>query len=105
MLRDFEAGTLPEGDAASYQRDDRELNAVYAEVLKAATKKPGEEFSPLGTVDPSGIRATEVAWLRYRDAWAAFGAIRYPGVAKPAWLGYLTRQRTKALTSLLGNDP
>lgn len=104
MLRDFEAGRLPQGDAASYAADDRALNAVYVQVMKAAVHPAGQAWGPFGTIEPAGIRTAEIAWLRYRDAWAAFGAIRYPSVAKPAWLGYLTRQRTKALKALMG-DP
>ncbi len=105
MLREFETGKLPQGDAAAYATDDRELNAVYAKVLKAAAHEAGESFGPLGTIDPAGIRKVEVAWLRYRDAWVVFGASRYPPVAKAAWLGFLTRQRTKALKALMGDEP
>ena len=40
------------------------------------------------------------AWLKYRDAWVRFAAIRYPDVSKFAWMTLLTEKRMERLEKL-----
>ncbi|MBV2208460.1 MAG: hypothetical protein KUL77_02720 [Thermomonas sp.] len=47
------------------------------------------------TVTRAGIRETQRAWLKYRDAWLTFADARYWD--KQAIVTWLTRQRTDQL--------
>jgi hypothetical protein len=93
-VRSFEAGKLPAG--LSYKTADAELNAVYSQIMK-------KKELHLGTVTKEGIRDTQIKWLAYRDAWAKFGTIRYPGVTADAWKAWATLRRVVQLKELL--DP
>jgi uncharacterized protein YecT (DUF1311 family) len=101
-LEKFEKGDLPRGDTEGFTAADKALNAAYAAAMKAAKPIEGEDFSNLGSVKPEGIRAAERAWIKYRDAWVAFGAHKYPAVSADAWRTYFTRERTEALKALSG---
>lgn len=90
----FEKGALPQGGDADFARLDARLNAVYRQ-LKAL---PEPRF---GTIRFEGIQRTQRAWLAYRDAWVAFGKVRYPQVAPNAWRAYFTRKRIAMLEGLL----
>jgi uncharacterized protein YecT (DUF1311 family) len=97
----FERGELPHGGDADLQQADRRLNAAYAAARTAAApEEPDASFGPLGTIRPEGIRDAERAWLRYRDAWVAFGALRYPSVAPAAWKHHFTVEREAQLREL-----
>lgn len=91
-LREFEAGKLPSHDAEQLVRADAELNRVYKEAL-------AKDFSDT-TITAAGIKATEKAWLAYRDAWLALAALRYPAVPAEAFKTWLTQERTEQLQNL-----
>jgi uncharacterized protein YecT (DUF1311 family) len=99
-LTAFEQGALPRGDAAAFAAADKALNATYAATIKRYKTDSAEGIA--GTVTPDGIRDAERAWIRYRDAWVAFGAQKYPKVPADAWRTYFTQEREKALKELLG---
>lgn len=91
MLRQLEAGTAPVSSAAEYRAADADLNRYYREALGQAG---GDSY---GTVTSEGIRDAQRAWLRYRDAFLAFAAVRYPRFSRDAVATWLTRQRTQLL--------
>lgn len=99
-LSAFEQGTLPQGDAAAFAAADKALNATYAATIRRYKADSAEGTA--GTVTPDGIRDAERAWIKYRDAWVAFGAQKYPTVAADAWRTHFTREREAALKELLG---
>lgn len=101
-LTAFERGDLPKDDATQFAAADKALNASYAAAMKTARPVEGENFSNLGTVSPEGIRSAERAWIKYRDAWVAFGAHKYPAVGADAWRSYFTKERDEALKALAG---
>ena len=43
----------------------------------------------------SVVRDAQRAWIRYRDAFLAFAAIKYPQVPKESLAAWITRQRTE----------
>jgi len=92
----FAAGKYPEatGDADA----DAKLNAAYRKAMAAAE---GAEYPD---ARPDGIRETERAWLKYRDAWLEFSRAARPGVDTGALLRALTAARTKQLAGLLPAD-
>lgn len=101
----FERGARPTQTAAGLPALDHELNAVYRRTradLQAAAA--ASEYSPFGTVDADGVRRTQRAWLRYREAWVVFAAARWPDAAADAWRAWLTHARIGALGAITG-DP
>lgn len=91
LLRSLVEGkTLEAG--GGYAAADRTLNLAYRARL-AALK------APEGTVTANGVRAAQRAWLRYRDAFLAFAAVKFPGVPRESLAAWLTAHRTKVLLS------
>lgn len=95
-IKQYEAGKLPPAATpAQAQAQDRELNLLYGKLMK----QPKPDYA--GAVEKEGIRDTQRLWLKYRDAWIAFGAVRYPSVAAEAWTAMLTARRNAQLKDLL----
>ncbi|MGI4717117.1 MAG: lysozyme inhibitor LprI family protein [Janthinobacterium lividum] len=94
-LAGFERGALPReaGADAEYARLDARLNAVYHRIRDL----PASEFT---TIRFAGIQQTQRAWLAYREAWVAFGKVKYPQVPANAWRAWLTRKRIAMLKAL-----
>ena len=90
----FESGKLPHTSAIESAKADEALNLAYRENLQIADIHKTE----YGAIQPDGIRQAERAWLKYRDAWLEFAAMRYPAVARNAWLQLLTADRTLILS-------
>lgn len=96
----FEKGQLPQDGAAEFAAADKQLNTHYAAAMNYYKAQAAEGTG--GSVNPQGIRDAERAWIRYRDAWVAFGAQKYPAVGADAWRTYFTRERSQALKDLAG---
>lgn len=67
-----------------FAESDKKLNETYQKImtgLPASAHMGGEETK-------DGLRKTQRAWLKYRDAWEAFARQRYPRLADqfPAWI-------------------
>ena len=92
-LERFEKGQLPQFSAAQFKESDARLNSQYKAVL-AWTPDPGE---PATIITPEGVKTTQRAWLRYREAWVAFGQAKYPGVTADSWRTWLSQQRAQML--------
>jgi uncharacterized protein YecT (DUF1311 family) len=91
-LQQFEQGTFPEATEDSFRQDDETLNRTYKETLR-------KDFTET-TVTPAGIKATERAWIAYRDALLALAAQRYAQISSVAFKAWLTRQRIEQLRVL-----
>lgn len=106
LLRDmerFETGARPDEKAADFPAADKALNAAYRRTLAALDAGKGDGASgEYGTIRPEGVRETERLWLRYRDAWVAFAAARYPDTAADTWRAWLSRARARALSEIAG---
>lgn len=100
----FERRERPAKVPADFARDDKTLNSVYRKILAALDIAKKKDDFAYGTVTPDGIRTTQRTWLRYRDAWAAFAAVRYPATPKEVWLAWLSEARTKALVEIVGEE-
>ncbi|MFC0252533.1 lysozyme inhibitor LprI family protein [Massilia consociata] len=94
-LAAFEGGALPRHTAAEHALADARLNTVY----RALMAMP-EPVLHDGTIRNEGIRHVQRRWLAYRDAWVAFGRVKYPQVPALAWNTYFTLQRTRMLEEL-----
>jgi uncharacterized protein YecT (DUF1311 family) len=90
-LEKAEQGRLPRASTSEFAKADTELNAVYADLKRTW------EDEVVGSVTVAGIKQTERAWIRYRDAWVTFAGIKYPTTNPETWKTLLTRERIKML--------
>lgn len=94
-LERLRSGRALPTSAARLPAEDAALNVAYRKRLKAAADAGDHP----GAVTADGIRSAERAWLRYRDSFLAFAAIKYPRVPRAGLAAWLTRQRTALLIS------
>jgi uncharacterized protein YecT (DUF1311 family) len=92
MLQRLGTGRAPAFTQAQFLAADAKLNQAYRKALAEAG--PADA---VGAVQKQGIRDAQRAWLRYRDAFLAFAAARYPQVSRDSLAAWLTEQRTKLL--------
>jgi hypothetical protein len=93
LLKELAAGHAPRYDAGGYRAADAKLNAAYRKLI--AETEPVD--SP-GPVTREGIRDAQRAWLRYRDSFLAFAAVKYPKMSRDSLAAWLTDQRIAMLT-------
>jgi hypothetical protein len=93
-LKGFEKGKRPPKD--NFVEADKALNVTYQTLLKSTN------WQITGTVKPEGIRSTQKLWLKYRDAWAMFGPLRYSGTKAQDWKAWATRKRIVVLKTIVG---
>ena len=97
LLQDLDqlvSGQLPSATAVEAAKAEKEMQTAYE---TAVAHKP----SPSSTVTPDGIKESQQAWLRYRQAWLEFGKLEYPSVAPASWNTWLDGQRTEMLQRTL----
>jgi uncharacterized protein YecT (DUF1311 family) len=92
MLQRLAAGRAPAFTHTQFVAADAKLNQVYRKALAEAG--PADAVGP---VQKEGIRDAQRAWLRYRDAFLAFAAVKYPQVSRDSLAAWLTQQRTTML--------
>lgn len=88
------------GREADFVATDKELNAVYKELMSGR-----RNTNDLGTVTLDDIKATQRKWLAYRDAFVAFARIHYPSLPADAVKARLTRERIRTLQAIPSIDP
>jgi uncharacterized protein YecT (DUF1311 family) len=97
-----------------YKESDVKLNLVYQNIIKQNRKdiailKTDSAINDSLLIPASfgnddalvTLKRTQRAWLKYRDAWLAFGATRYPRVLAHSWETWLNQQRTAQLQKYL----
>ena len=95
-IKQYDADKLPAATTkAQAQALDKQLNVIYGKLMK----QPKPDYA--GAVEKDGIRDTQRLWLKYRDAWLAFGAVHYPSVTSDTWAALLTARRNAQLEELL----
>ena len=92
VLKSLSAGTAPKASAAAFRLADAKLNAAYRTALRST-----EPSDMPGAVTREGIRDAQRAWLRYRDAFLAFAAVKFPSVSRDSLAAWLSERRTKML--------
>ena len=85
----FESGQLPKD--TDFAKADKDLNMLYAQIMKKS------QIIDYGTVTKDGIKATQRKWIKYRDAWIAFVAEKYPNHSTDSWKTWLTNERIEQL--------
>jgi hypothetical protein len=93
-LEALERGELPKYSAEEFQKLETEEQAVYLRTQKGPDTK-------WGTITRESVRKSQDEWLRYRNAWIAFGRQKYPGVTEQSWKAWLDQDRTVMLNRFL----
>ncbi|HEX8307735.1 MAG TPA: lysozyme inhibitor LprI family protein [Allosphingosinicella sp.] len=93
VLERLRSGRPLPASAAGLPAADAALNVAYRKRLGEA----GGADEGIGAVTADGVRNAERAWIRYRDSFLAFAAVKFPRVPRAALAAWLTRQRTSLL--------
>lgn len=99
-LADYENGNTPRFTSKQFDEYDKTLNKLYKEIMQAKSMTEGSRLG-YTTIAKVGVKNTQRAWLKYRDAWIDFGRIKYPSVDSQSWKALLTERRIKTLEYLL----
>ena len=89
----FEKGSFPTPPAAPAAPPTDELDRAFRKALEDAEAARANPDAVL----VEDLRATQEAWLKYRDAWLAFAKLRYPSLNEESLLALLTRDRLATL--------
>ncbi|MCE3289939.1 MAG: hypothetical protein K0R83_1951 [Caulobacter sp.] len=95
LLEALDGKAMDKAGPGEFQRSDAALNAAWKKVTAFG-------FEDFGTVSKDGVRTTQRAWIKYRDAWSAFAGLSWPSMGETA-ADYLTKERTNALLCLIGD--
>ena len=99
-LQKLSKGTVPNASQTDYQDADAKLNASYRKLLSDRIKANNDQPRNPGEVEVSGIRETQRAWIKFRDAWVAFGKAAYPQLSKEQIATLITRQRIEQMKEI-----
>lgn len=92
-LQRFARGDVPAASAKEVAVLDQQMNDLYRRIMAAQGEFPG-------TVRKEGVRNTQRAWLKLRDAWLAFAPAAYPRVSPETVQAQLIRLRLNQLQQL-----
>jgi uncharacterized protein YecT (DUF1311 family) len=99
MVEGFKKTGFPSFSAQDAAEAETKLNAGFKDALSsinsvcAEAKKTNKGEEGLCIADSE--LAAQRAWMRYRDAWIAYGAIEWPNVSADSWRAYLALQLLK----------
>lgn len=94
----FEKGNIKLAAPAQLPIADAELNRAYKVVMATpSTDKDKPDAVGDSTVTKADVRAAQRLWLKYRDAWVRFAALRYPAMPADALKATLTQWRAAQL--------
>jgi uncharacterized protein YecT (DUF1311 family) len=94
----FEKGTFNLASPQQLPIADTELNRAYKAVMATpSTDQDKPDAIGDSTVTKADVRAAQRLWLKYRDAWVRFAALRYPAVPADSLKATLTQWRAAQL--------
>jgi hypothetical protein len=94
MVQYLGSGRAPRIAPAEFKGVDKTLNYTY----RTRLAKIAREGYPGGPTR-DGVRDAQRAWLRYRDAFLAFAAVKFRSVPRDSLATWLTRQRITMLAT------
>ena len=96
-LNDLAAGKLPHYTTADSRNADANLNRSYRQAITDTAGCEKTDIQICLTTD--ALRQIERAWIAYRDAWVAYGSLRWPAVSANSWKTWLTLQQIDDLNN------
>ena len=94
MLRRLERGRAPSFTAGQLRTEDLQLNQAYQ-----ARLADERQYDAPG-ISPESIQNAQRAWLRYRDAFLAFAAVKYPRVTRDSLAAWITQNRSQIIPGI-----
>lgn len=94
MLQRLEGGRAPRFTSAQLRTEDLQLNQAYR-----ARIADEQQYDAPG-ISPESIQNAQRAWLRYRDAFLAFAAVKYPAVPRDSLAAWLTQNRSQIIPGI-----
>ena len=94
LIKKTEQCQLPLYTLEQYQAADKQINSLYQQVLKG-------DFSNCLGIKLDGIKETERAWVKYKDAWVNFGQTKCPSIPVDSWKTIITKERIEELDVLV----
>jgi uncharacterized protein YecT (DUF1311 family) len=94
----FGTGEGPTATAADLAKADQDLNTLYRRLLTG----PEVTRQDWGLTE-AGLRASQRAWLAYRDAWLNFARLKWPTANVQGLATHLTVRRSTTLVCLLAD--
>ena len=77
-----------------FEKADKQLNEIYKKIMNIQQPQ-------WGTVTKESIRSAQRSWIKYRDAWVVFGAVRCPQLTETSWKTLITTERIGQLQAFL----
>eukprot|EP00457_Paulinella_chromatophora_P008506 gb/GEZN01008541.1/.p1 GENE.gb/GEZN01008541.1/~~gb/GEZN01008541.1/.p1 ORF type:complete len:333 (-),score=32.44 gb/GEZN01008541.1/:135-1133(-) len=101
-VQKLEANQAPKYSSSQLTEEDSKLNTLYRIILKKKDFEPQAEFNLVrSTVNRVGIQAAQRAWLKYRDAWVEFAALKYPSYPGHSIAAWFTKKRNYMLQYII----
>jgi hypothetical protein len=94
MLQRLSSGRAPRFTAGQFGTEDLQLNQAY----RARLEDERQYDAPGMSVE--SLQNAQRAWLRYRDAFLAFAAVKYPRVGRASLAAWITRNRSEIIPGL-----
>jgi hypothetical protein len=94
MLQRLSSGRAPRFTAGQFGTEDLQLNQAYR-----ARLEDERQYDAPG-ISVATLQNAQRAWLRYRDAFLAFAAVKYPRVARESLAAWITRNRSEIIPGL-----
>jgi hypothetical protein len=94
MLQRLERGRAPSFTAGQLRTEDLQLNQAYQ--ARIADER---QYDAPG-ISPESIQNAQRAWLRYRDAFLAFAAVKYPRVPRDSLAAWITQNRSQIIPGI-----
>lgn len=94
MLQRLERGRAPRFTAGQFRTEDLQLNQAYQ-----ARLADERQYDAPG-ISADSIQNAQRAWLRYRDAFLAFAAVKYPRVQRDSLAAWITQNRSQIIPGI-----
>jgi hypothetical protein len=94
MLQRLDSGRAPSFTSGQLRTEDLQLNQAYQ-----ARLADERQFDAPG-ISAESIQNAQRAWLRYRDAFLAFAAVKYPRVPRDSLAAWLTQNRSQIIPGI-----
>lgn len=94
MLQRLDRGRAPRFTGGQLRTEDLQLNQAYQ-----ARLADERQFDAPG-ISPDSIQNAQRAWLRYRDAFLAFAAVKYPRVQRDSLAAWITQNRSQIIPGI-----
>ena len=94
MLQKLEHGRAPRFTSGQLRTEDLQLNQAYQ-----ARLADERQYDAPG-ISPESIQNAQRAWLRYRDAFIAFAAVKYPRVQRDRLAAWITQNRSQIIPGI-----